>query len=151
MKNFIRGAAFLGLVLIASMVFSAEGHSAEGNAVGMSAEDHHSGNVWMIDQAEMKKRMKKMQALMHEAHATNDMQRRKELMQQHMTEMRDMMNMMQGGMEMKHGSGMKPKVKQEKWDGRDMMKCHEMMEERMDLMQKMMGQMMEQQSLMMGE
>ncbi len=108
---------------------------------------HSSG----MDMDAMNQRMQKMRDLMKKAHSTQDMQKRHELMREHMSEMRKMMKMMK----MTQGSGMmgksgvsKNKPMQMGCDEKHGMMDHEMMANRLHMMEKMMGQMIDQQSLM---
>jgi len=87
---------------------------------------------------QMQENMKNMQHQMEKLRATTDPKERKKLMQEHMQAMQanmEMMRSMSGPMMM---GG-----KKEGMTDADMMKRHEMMEKRMDMMQMMMEQMMQ--------
>lgn len=89
--------------------------------------------------SKMQGNMKAMQAQMEAIHKTTDPKERQKLMQAHMTAMQENMKAMRGmGGPMMKGGGEHGGMK----DG-DMMKRHEMMANRMDMMQMMMEQMMQ--------
>ena len=87
---------------------------------------------------QMQENMKKMQQQMEKIRATSDPKERQKLMQEHMQSMQENMKAM-------HGMG-GPMMMADKKGGMtegDMMKRHEMMEKRVDMMQMMMEQMMQ--------
>jgi len=100
----------------------------------------------------MQQSMTAMQAQMATIRATTDPTERRKLMQVHMQAMQDNMTAMSGmGGPMKMGGGQaggmamgdgKPKA------GGDMMQHHQMMENRMSMMQMMMEQMLQHQQAM---
>ena len=98
---------------------------------------------------QMQENMKKMQQQMEKFQATTDPKERQKLMQEHMQTMQENMKamhgmggpMMMGGD--RHG-GMAMGAHKGMADG-DMMKHHDMMEKRMDMMQMMMEQMVQHQ------
>lgn len=108
--------------------------------------------------SQMQANMKDMQAQMAKIHATTNPKERQKLMQAHMQTMRDSMAMMgnmnkpmmmDGG----QGGGMpmgadKAKPAGKGMMGGDMMKHHQMMEDRMGMMQMMMDQMLQHQQMM---
>ena len=134
-----------------------EDHSAhhpgaeEGQAA--SAPDNMAGEKKM---EKMQEQMKKMHDQMEKIHATKDPQERQKLMEEHMQSMRDGMKAMRGmgggkmGMmgKKKDGPMMEDggKEKDGKPMGMMMMKRHKMMENRLDMMQMMMEQMMEHEN-----
>ncbi|MBI5751859.1 MAG: hypothetical protein HZA59_06905 [Hydrogenophilales bacterium] len=97
--------------------------------------------------AKAQERMKQAQALMGKLRDTKDPAERKKLMQQHTQAMRDTMDMMRG---MKMGMGMMGQGKEPGKTG-GMMPMHQMMEERMGMMQMMMEQMLERQEMLMQD
>ena len=101
----------------------------------------------------MQEKMKTMQEQMGKIHSAKDPQERQKLMKEHMQSMQEGMKMMGGmGAGMK-GGDMMAKAKKDQAesmtdadDGMEMcmmMKKHKSVEARMDMMQKMMAQMME--------
>ena len=140
-----------------------------------------SGDMPMMDMKAMHGHMAKMQKTMKRIHSTEDMKEQQKLMQQHMGEMHEGMGMMQGmmsgpmgdkQMQGKMPKGIRGQMSDDQMPGKmrgrmetmddddDMAdikftrKRHNMMEQRMDMMQGMMGQMMEhmmqQQKMGMG-
>ena len=93
-----------------------------------------------VDTPQMQGNMKKMQEQMDKMGKTTDPKERQKLMGEHMQTMMDSMKMMHGT-----GGGMMMGGKKSGMADGDMMKHHEMMEQRMDMMQMMMGQMMQHQ------
>ena len=112
-------------------IASAQDKSAPAKpAMGMDMDKH---------MGKMQGNMKAMQAQMDKIHKTTDPKERQKLMQAHMTAMQENMKAMRGmGGPMMKGGGEHGGMK----DG-DMMKRHEMMANRMDMMQMMMEQMMQ--------
>src|ERR1035437_3481354 len=94
--------------------------------------------------------MEKMQQQMEKIQATTDPKERQKLMQEHMQSMQENMKAMRGmGGPMMMGSGQPggmPMGDHKDMKGGDMMKHHDMMEKRMNMMQMMMEQMMQHQS-----
>ena len=102
---------------------------------------------------QMQGNMEKMQQQMEKIRATSDPKERQKLMQEHMQTMQENMKAMHGmGGPMMLGSGQRgDKMMAGKKGGMaegDMMKRHEMMEKRMDMMQMMMEQMMQHNQAM---
>lgn len=105
----------------------------------------------------MRSNMKQMQELMSKIQNAKDPAERQALLQEHEQAMRKQMDMMHSmggsmmmGMSGKSGTAMGNKESM-MHDGKgmpcgDMMKCHQMMEGRMDMMQTMMEQMMQHQA-----
>ncbi len=102
----------------------------------------------------MQDKMKKMQEQMEKIHSAKDPQERQKLMKEHMLSMQEGMKMMGGmGAGMKGGDMMakakkdQPESMTDAGDGMGMcmmmMKKHKSVEARLDMMQKMMEQMME--------
>lgn len=102
---------------------------------GLMSGMHQQNALGMMDMDGMYERMKKMQALMNEAHNTKDLDKRHELMNKHSGEMHDMMGMM-FGKEGKMPGNMSMEQRQQV-----MMQC-------MDMMQQMMEQMLENHSML---
>ena len=123
-----------------------ERHDPEGSAGDSGAAD--------AQMAKAQERMKQAQALMGKLRDTKDPAERKKLMQQHTQAMRDTMDMMRGmKMDMMgggQGMGMMNQGKGKDQTG-GMMNMHQMMEERMDMMQMMMEQMFERQEMLMQD
>ena len=97
--------------------------------------------------------MKAMQAQMDNIRKTSDPKERQKLMQAHMQAMQENMKMMHGmvGPMMMGGNqqgGMMMGAKKDGMMDGDMMKRHEMMEKRVDMMQMMMDQMMQRDQMM---
>ena len=97
---------------------------------------------------QMQENMKKMQQQMEKIRATSDPKERQKLMQEHMQAMQENMKTMHGmgGPMMMGGDQRGGKMMADKKGGMaegDMMKRHEMMEKRMDMMQMMMEQMVQ--------
>ena len=101
----------------------------------------------------MQEKMKTMQEQMGKIHAAKDPQERKKLMKEHMQSMQEGMKMMGGMGAGMRGGDMMAKAKKDQaesmtdaGDGMGMcimMKKHKSVEARLDMMQKMMEQMME--------
>jgi hypothetical protein len=102
----------------------------------------------------MKKHMKKMMQQMDAIHKTDDLEKRDKLLQEHMQSMREGMQMMrgmgggmmkgmmgEGGGGMMKGGGMTQSDSKSPGDDKDMR--HRTMEQRLDMMQMMMEQMMQ--------
>ena len=101
----------------------------------------------------MQENMKKMQQQMEKIRATADPKERQRLMQEHMQAMQENMKSMRGmgGPTMMGGGqygGMRMDGKKGGMPEGDMLKHHEMMEKRMDMMQMMMEQMMQRDQMM---
>jgi hypothetical protein len=88
-------------------------------------------------QASMQEGMKNMQALMSAIESTKDPAARQKLLDQHRQAMREQMEAMR-----KMGGGMNAGTTGKGMMSGDMMKCHEVMTGRMEMMQMMMEQMM---------
>ena len=102
---------------------------------------------------QMQENMKTMQQQMAKLRATTDPKERQKLMREHMQTMQENMKTMRGmGGPMMMGSGQSGGMmmggKKEGMTDADMMKRHEMMEKRMDMMQMMMEQMMQHDQAM---
>jgi len=103
--------------------------------------------------SKMQENMKTMQQQMAKLRATSDPKERQKLMREHMQTMQENMKTMRGmGGPMMMGSGQSGGMmmggKKEGMTDADMMKRHEMMEKRMDMMQMMMEQMMQHDQAM---
>ena len=128
-----------------------------------SADDHaahHPAASAPATPSQMQENMKSMQALMAKIKETKDPAERQKLMRQHMASMRGQMDMMhgmgegrmgtKGGGSMKGDAGSTPK--DHGIDGKEggrmspgMMMGHEMMEQRMRMMESMLDQMLQHQ------
>ena len=130
MKTAILIPAIVACALWVPIVSAQDKHAHDKPATS-AAPDKHMGK--------MQENMKAMQAQMDKIHKTTDPKERQKLMQAHMTAMQENMKAMRGmGGPMMKGGGEHGGMK----DG-DMMKRHEMMANRMDMMQMMMEQMMQ--------
>jgi hypothetical protein len=98
---------------------------------------------------QMQENMKKMQQQMEKFQATADPKERQKLMQEHMQTMQESMKAMHGmgGLMMMGGGkrGGMAKVDHKDMADAAMLKRHDMMEQRMDMMQMMMEQMVQHQ------
>jgi len=98
----------------------------------------------------MMENMEKMQRQMEKIQATTDTKERQKLMQEHMQSMQENMKVMRGmDGQMMTGSGQHGGIAMgdhQNMKCGDMMKHHDMMKNRMDMMQMMMEQMMQHQS-----
>ncbi|NIN58536.1 MAG: hypothetical protein GTN56_01670 [Xanthomonadales bacterium] len=100
--------------------------------------------------------MQKMRSQMMAIHESSDPDQRDELTRAHMDSMREMMNMMQEmhgsegmmGMKGRMMMGGKPgdEMAPAEGEAKPMMPCRKQMQQRMDMMQMMMGQMMQNQA-----
>jgi len=139
------------MIVLSTAVFADKAHhkdNEEGTGQSMSGMMDSESCMPMMDMAAMHGHMTKMQKTMDEIQGTEDIKQRQGLMQQHMQEMHQGMGMMQckvpGEMPGKMKSPMEMMDKDDAMsDTNAMMKRHKMMEQRMDMMQGMMGQMME--------
>ena len=131
-----------------------------------AAQQESKGSAGMEGMQSMQKNMKAMHELMGKIQSSNDPAEKTQLLKQHMQAMRDQMKGMQGkgGMMMGRmdggmGEGAKKQTnamsmmcggKKGTKSGDMMMKCHRMMQARMDMMQDMMGQMLEHEEAEQG-
>ena len=152
-----------GMILMAPIAFAQtkeehESHHPDAAITAPPAAQQESkGSAGMEGMQSMQKNMKTMHELMEKIHSSNDPAEKEQLLKQHMQAMRDqmkgmqgkggMMGMMDGGM----GEGAKKQTnamsmmcggKKGTKSGDMMMKCHRMMQARMDMMIGMMDQMM---------
>ena len=139
MKTSILISAIVACALSAPIVSAQEKPAPAKPAMSMDMDKHMS---------QMQEKMKAMQAQMDTIRNTTDPKERQKLMQAHMQSMQENMKAMRGmsGQMMKGAgdhSGMKMDDKKGGMKDGDMMKRHEMMEKRMDMMQMMMEQMMQ--------
>ena len=166
---------FLASLIAGAVSHAAEdeehaGHhpGADQNQVAPEPEDKAAGMKMEKKQEAMHEKMKKMQEQMDKIRSSRDPQERQKLMKEHMQSMREGMKMMKDtGVGMKMGTEGKKKGAAEHEHAQDgaasqggdemammegmkgggmMMKKHKMMEARMDLLQKMMEQMLEHES-----
>lgn len=127
-------------------------HPGAGETQTTPAPDAMAGEKRM---EKMRAQMEKMHEQMEKIHATTDPQERQKLMEEHMQSMRESMKTMRG---MGGKMGMMGKKKDapmmegggKEADGKPMgmmmMKRHKMMEDRLDMMEMMMEQMMEHEN-----
>ncbi len=134
--------------LLASPVFAEKGHEhadknqsmGGGMMMGMMSHDQ---------MMEMHEHMQKMHSMMEKIQSETDPEKHQKLMAEHMQAMQEGMHMMNKDMGMKSGtkkSSHKGEGMRENMGDMDVMKRMDMMEERMGMMQMMMGQMMEHES-----
>jgi len=129
-KSILTTSLFVSALLAAPLAYSEVQHSK-----GMAMDDQH--NEQMMSKKDVKNEMHDMSNMVSEARTTTDMNKRHELMMEHMAKMQNMMGKMKGMM----GDNMPGDMTMEQRQG--------MMGERMDMMQGMMEQMMSQQSMLM--
>lgn len=108
-------------------------------------------NAPVINKKQMDQRFEQMQTMMNRAKSTRSTAERRKLLQQHMGMMSEQMRMMRDMMGMRGMMGMGGMMGSNGADyGKTMQPPSlEKMQERMDMMQNMMGQMLEQQQMMM--
>jgi hypothetical protein len=129
------------LVIVSSAAVADErgqqGMGPMGQSSGMMMQ---GGGMGMMDMDRAQDRIKSMQQLMDRMHQTTDSGKRQKLLREHMEEMQKLMGNMRGmmmGPGMKGGGSMSMEDRQK------------LMGQRLDIMQQMMEQMLEQQSQMM--
>lgn len=146
MKKTLLMATALTIVMQAPVLYADDSHHPEKQGQSKAMQKGAGGDMGM-----MKQNMQKMMKQMEEIHASNDPEKRKLLMQEHMQNMHEGMQMMQGmggGMMMgmksdkSDSSGMMDKGMGKNMSSNDMSQRQQMMEQRMDMMQMMMEQMM---------
>ena len=158
MKKLLISNMVAGLMMSASVAYADDAHHPDqgGTPAVKSASDKAvSSDVADAQMAKAQERMKQAQALMARLREAKDPAERQRLMQEHMQAMRDTMDMMRGmkmgmmgggqGSMMGGGQGKGPA----KTGG--MMPMHQMMEDRMEMMQMMMEQMFERQEMLMQD
>ena len=166
MKKLLIGNMVVGLLMGAPMAYADDAHHPEQGGTPASAPDKAmSSGVADAQMAKAQERMKQAQALMARLRESKDPVERKRLMQEHIQAMRDTMGMMRGmrmgmmgggqgmgmmgggqGMGMMGGGQGKGPAK-----SGGMMPMHQMMEDRMEMMQMMMEQMFERQEMLMQD
>jgi len=137
-----------------------ESHHPDASTTPPAAAEDSKGEAAMGMMKSMQQNMKIMHELMEKIHSTSDPAEKTQLLKQHMQAMRDQMKdmqgmsggmmkgMMDGGVEQgakkqKDAMAMMCGGKKGGKSGDMMMKCHRMMQTRVDMMQEMMGQMLE--------
>ena len=159
MKKLLISNMVAGLMMSASVAYADDAHHPDqgGTPAVKSASDKAvSSDVADTQMAKAQERMKQAQALMAKLRETKDPAERQKLMREHAQAMRDTMGMMremkmgmmgggQGIGMMGGGQGKGPA----KTGG--MMPMHQMMEDRMEMMQMMMEQMFERQEMLMQD
>lgn len=143
MKTSLIISAIVACALSAPIASAQDKHAHDKPAMSMDMEKHMS---------QVQEKMKAMQAQMDKIRDTTDPKERQKLMREHMQAMQENMKAMHGMggpmmMDAQKGRGMMDGKKGGMKDG-DMMKHHEMMERRMDMMQMMMEQMMQRDQMM---
>ena len=168
MKKLLISNMVVGLLMSVPVAYADDAHHPEqgGTPAVKSAPDQAmSSGVADAQMAKAQERMKQAQALMAKLRESKDPVERKRLMQEHMQAMRDTMGMMRGmrmgmmgggqgmgmmgggqGMGMMGGGQGKGSAKTG-----GMMPMHQMMEDRMEMMQMMMEQMFERQEMLMQD
>ena len=159
MKKLLISNMVAWLLMSAPVAYADDAHYPEqgGTPAVKSAPDQAmSSGVADAQMAKAQERMKQAQALMARLRESKDPAERKRLMQEHMQAMRDTMGMMRGmrmgmmgggqGMGMMGGGQGKGPAKTG-----GMMPMHQMMEDRMEMMQMMMEQMFERQEMLMQD
>ena len=168
MNKFLIGSVVAVLCMGAPAVYADDTHQHEHGSVPESKSSSSAGDSSVADMqmGKAQERMKEVQALMAKLRETKDPAERRKLMQQHTQAMRDTIGMMremkmgamgcgQGKGMMSCGEGMGAMGGEHKMGamGGDhmmgMMSMHQMMEERMEMMQMMMEQMFERQEMLM--
>ena len=149
LKTSILVAAFVTCALVAPLASAQDQAAPAKPAMSMPMDAQMS---------QMHTNMTLMQSQMDTIHATTNPKERQKLMQAHMQTMQDSMAMMRSmskpmPMDGSQGGGMamgadKGKPSDKGMMGGDMMKHHQMMEERMGMMQTMMEQMLQHQQVM---
>lgn len=130
--------ALLSMILTVPLAYSSDhphqGISGMGQSSGMMMQGNNMG---MMDMNRMQDRINTMQQLMERITRTGDPAKRQSLMLEHMQQMQKIMGDMHGMM----GPGMMGNMSLEE--------RHKFMGQRLDIMQQMMEQILEQQSQMM--
>jgi len=157
MKKLLISNMVAGLLMGAPMAYADDAHHPDQGgapAVKSASDKATSSGVADAQMAKAQERMKQAQVLMAKLRESKDPVERKRLMQEHMQAMRDTMGMMRGmrmgmmgggqGMGMMGGGQGKGPAK-----SGGMMPMHQMMEDRMEMMQMMMEQMFERQEMLM--
>jgi len=146
MKASILVAAIVAGALAAPIV-SAQDKSLPAPAVAARHKHVHDSPGMGADtdkpMSQMQENMKTMQQQMEKLRATTDPQERQKLMQEHMQAMQETMKTMRGMDSPMTMGGGGAKGGHKHMAAADMMQLHEMMEQRMDMMQMMMEQMMQ--------
>jgi len=159
MKKLLISNMVAWLLMSAPVAYADDAHYPEqgGTPAVKSAPDQAmSSGVADAQMVKAQERMKQAQALMARLREAKDPAEHKRLMQEHMQAMRDTMDMMRGmkmgmmgggqGMGMMGGGQGKGPAKTG-----GMMPMHQMMEDRMEMMQMMMEQMFERQEMLMQD
>ncbi|OGT03346.1 MAG: hypothetical protein A2Z65_08030 [Gallionellales bacterium RIFCSPLOWO2_02_58_13] len=166
MKKLLISHIVAGLLMGTPMAYADDAHHPEQGGTPASAPDKAmSSSVADAQMAKAQERMKQAQALMARLRESKDPAERKRLMQEHMQAMRDTMGMMRGmrmgmmgggqGMGMMGGGQGMGTMGSGQGKGPaktgGMMPMHQMMEDRMEMMQMMMEQMFERQEMLMQD
>ena len=177
MKKFLIGSVVAVLCMGAPAVYADDTHQHGQGSAPESKSSSSAGDSSVADMqmGKAQESMKQAQALMAKLRETKDPAERRKLMQQHTQAMRDTMGMMRemkmgmmgcgqgkgmmscgegmGAMGGEQGMGMMGGEHKMGAMGGDhmmgMMSMHQMMEERMEMMQMMMEQMFERQEMLM--
>src|SRR3972149_111117 len=158
-KKFLIGSVVAVLCMGAPAVYADDTHQHGQGSAPESKSSSSAGDSSVADMqmGKAQESMKQAQALMAKLRETKDPAERRKLMQQHTQAMRDTMGMMRemkmGMMGCEQGMGMMGGEHKMGAMGGDhmmgMMSMHQMMEERMEMMQMMMEQMFERQGMLM--
>ena len=172
MKKLLIGNMVLGLLMGAPVAYAEDAHHPEqgGTPAAKSAPEKEvmpsqpaapdkamSSGVADAQMVKAQERMKQAQALMAKLRNTKDPAERKKLMHEHTQAMRDTMGMMGGGQGMGMMGGGQGMGMMGGGQGKGpakaggMMPMHQMMEDRMEMMQMMMEQMFERQEMLMRD
>jgi len=150
MKKLIALTAACALALPPLAVYAEQAHHPEQQKTGgdMPAQGGQPAPGGMMDK--MQKHMETMMQQMDAIHKTDDPEKRDKLLQEHGKSMQEGMQMMRGmgggmmkGMMGEGGGGMMGKGGSGMMKGGDKAMCQRTMEQRMDMMQMMMDQMMQ--------
>jgi len=157
MKSTLLTGITVVMMTLSTATFSDKAHHKDDDAQQPASGMQQPTGMPMMDMGAMHKQMGKMQKTMKQIQSTDDAKARQDLMRQHMQEMHQGMGMMSGDMQKKMmgqmgGEHTMPgKIKgartmmddDEMANPKTLMKGQKMMKQRMDMMQGMMGQMME--------
>ena len=150
MKHLTITAAAASMLFVAPAFADDAHHPEKAPKTAAAATKPAEAKPMQTDQsmAAMQDRMQKMSELMDKAQKTTDPKERQKLLEAHMQAMSEGMKVMSGmgdGMMMGMMGGRDGAKDKGQHDNCSMMGGHEMMGKRMDMMQMMMGQMMEHQ------
>ena len=157
MKKIVILVATAAMVMQSSILYAIDNSQPEKQ--GQNKSMPMGARAGMGDMGMMKQNMQKMMKQMDEIHATQDPKKRWMLMHEHMLNMHKGMKMMRGmggdmmmGMkgDKKGNVDMTDESMMKNMTSKERGQCHQMMEQRMDMMQMMMEQMMGRMSMQEG-